>query len=149
MKKNRFSLLTDSGRRLKVACALCLLIFTVKNIIFVLCKSTLPKSFPPKKIVVIHKASLSYNKVHFSWTLYCRSGLNLVDIKDRFLQHEIQLKLHLANAAKEQVCPGFIFYLNWTFNFIARCLSVPYLYVLKPLYLRDQGFLWLTSLQKP
>ncbi|KAL9956083.1 hypothetical protein ACROYT_G037506 [Oculina patagonica] len=31
-----------------------------------------------------------------------RSGLNLVDIKDRFLQHEIQLKLHLANAAKEQ-----------------------------------------------
>lgn len=31
-----------------------------------------------------------------------RSEFNLADIKDRFLQHKVQLKLHLANAAKEQ-----------------------------------------------
>ena len=35
--------------------------------------------------------------------LYCRSEFNLADIKDRYLQHKVQLKLHLANAAKEQV----------------------------------------------
>lgn len=35
--------------------------------------------------------------------LDCRSEFNLADIKDRFLQHTVQLKLHLANAAKEQV----------------------------------------------